>query len=734
MGKWKKKFNNDSQKNIHENFTNKKKEKKKFENPKHIEELEDIYTYPQSSNIVEGFHYEEDGHLVETEFKKIDPKTNKDTNEKVKSDGELTGNFLEGGIDNLNKRLAASSEAQMVDAKSAKNSIIQMGNELDQSFSSLSELQNLGSSLSDVGSDIGNAGSSIGKGMDNAAQNLGSAFKISTSGINSTIADASASVNSVVQVITNVLMIIGQQLKIYRLKFQMFILKSNKYLRQTITRMANALTQNTATQKEIDIFQDQTQKFVILMLVWYFVFNWYYVIFFLEESDNIRWKFKFTGYLKRISKWIYGLFGVGLKPLELFNEIVLSFAKAKDYLYTSVIMILMFLVFYVLVQNNFQMALLKDFFNAMAGRAGVSMVSLFSMMVVIYFSCEWFFGSLVDEGKTTGFIQMGRLIEDGMKGGSVFVLFFNIVCFVLAFLGYFMWTFSVSVPMSVSLITGYLVLYTFFGVFFYEGFNCFNIFIGITDSLDSIPPDLTPEACQPSSPFLSLRWFYETAVYIVEMLGRFANFASVNMFEFIIILTLIGGLGVYRNEWTSATAGKSGGTIFQSQNLSDVFKNLFVWLILINIGIIIFMSSRLLKKWNLQFSSIDDMSQDFSKQMQTSRSRLDGRRDSVKATSSSKINKFKNLLKSKTGSQDPSQQIEDNTKRVQDEEEEREKEQLDSENNEVSEDSEKEESETGESEIGESETGESETGETQEETETKEQVPAPAPAPAPGEE
>ena len=118
------------------------------------------------------------------------------------------------------------------------------------------------------------------------------------------------------------------------------------------------------------------------------------------------------------------------------------------------------------------------------------------------------------------------------------------------------------------------------------------------------------------------------------------------------------------------------------------------------------------------------MSQDFSKQMQTSRSRLDGRRDSVKATSSSKINKFKNLLKSKTGSQDPSQQIEDNTKRVQDEEEEREKEQLDSENNEVSEDSEKEESET----------GESETGETQEETETKEQAPAPAPAPAPGEE
>ena len=259
MGKWKKKFNNDSQKNIHENFTNKKKEKKKFENPKHIEELEDIYTYPQSSNIVEGFHYEEDGHLVETEFKKIDPKTNKDTNEKVKSDGELTGNFLEGGIDNLNKRLAASSEAQMVDAKSAKNSIIQMGNELDQSFSSLSELQNLGSSLSDVGSDIGNVGSSIGKGMDNAAQNLGSAFKISTSGINSTIADASASVNSVVQVITNVLMIIGQQLKIYRLKFQMFILKSNKYLRQTITRMANALTQNTATQKEIDIFQDGSE-------------------------------------------------------------------------------------------------------------------------------------------------------------------------------------------------------------------------------------------------------------------------------------------------------------------------------------------------------------------------------------------------------------------------------------------------------------------------------------------
>ena len=240
----------------------------------------------------------------------------------------------------------------------------------------------------------------------------------------------------------------------------MFILKSNKYVKQTIVRISNALTQNTATEKEIEIFQDQTQKFITLLLVWYFVFNWYYIIFFLEEEDNVRYKFQFTKSLMKASKWIYGFFGVGIKPFELFNQLLLKLSVLKDYCYTSVLMILLFFVFHQLVQNNFQISLLKDFFNALSGKAGSSLISLFCMIVVLYHSCEWFFGSQFDKGKPTGFIEMTKLVIDGASGG-VWTGAFSAVCFVVALLGYFMWTMSVSVPMSTVLISGYLVLYTF---------------------------------------------------------------------------------------------------------------------------------------------------------------------------------------------------------------------------------------------------------------------------------
>jgi hypothetical protein len=308
-------------------------------------------------------------------------------------------------------------------------------------------------------------------------------------------------------------------------------------------------------------------------------------------------------------------------------------------------MILLFFVFYQLVQNNFQISLLKDFFNALSGKAGSSLISLFCMIVVLYHSCEWFFGSQFDKGKPTGFIEMTKLVIDGASGG-VWTGAFSAVCFVVALLGYFMWTMSVSVPMSTVLISGYLVLYTFFGILFYEGFNCFSIFAGITSSVDSIPPDLTPEACQPSSPFLTFAWFYETGVYILQMLARLANFASVNMFEILILLSLIGGISVYKNNWNSAADGKIGVGDFTLQNIGDVFKHLFLWLIIINVGLIALFLFILFKKWKLQFSSDETMSQDLSKQVQTKRTSLGSTRKSGSApVSASKMKQLKQNLK-----------------------------------------------------------------------------------------
>ena len=97
MSPWKKKFDSEIEKpksnKIKENFdvsSMQKKihkiKKKKYDNPKKIPMLEQIYELPQSGRIIEGFHYKEDGHLAKTEMKNIFP--SKDSVKKSEKDSE----------------------------------------------------------------------------------------------------------------------------------------------------------------------------------------------------------------------------------------------------------------------------------------------------------------------------------------------------------------------------------------------------------------------------------------------------------------------------------------------------------------------------------------------------------------------------------------------------------------------------------------------------------------------
>ena len=130
---------------------------------------------------------------------------------------------------------------------------------------------------------------------------------------------------------------------------------------------------------------------------------------------------------------------------------------------------------------------------------------------------------------------------------------------------------------------------------------------------------------------MSLMWFKETFQWIIDILGKGVNFFSTNMFEVIILLTLLGGIGIYRKEWTSATEGKVGTSVFQATNLSSVFKNLFAWLILINILLIILLSMFLYNKWKLLNNMETSMKTDSSMLNQTSRSRMASARGDTSA-------------------------------------------------------------------------------------------------------
>ena len=597
MSKWKKswKQNNNNDANIipiDETVTLKNKMKKireKRENPKNIVEFENIYEPPQpSSSIIEGMEDKKDG-------------------------------TLDDSNDNITNRFAVA-----FDPDKTQDPITGLENQLSGVGTALDDLQGLGGDFESMGQDLANAGKGIATGVEGTAGVFKNVFDFDKKSIQSAVNEASSTVEAVTNIIKFVINIFGKKLTALRLQIQIFLLKANKYVKQTITRMANALTGNTATDKEIETFQSQAQKFITLMLVWYFVYNWYYIIFFLEDSDNIRYSFK-IGNLKAISTYLYGFFGPGLKPIEIFNSMVVYCQNLKKYANTSVIMIIMFLVFFILVQNDFQTSLLKDFFGALSGKPTPSILSLFNMGVVLWFSFSWFFGKL-----SHGNFDATKLFVDAYPGG-VWSIAFACVMFVLAFLGYFLWIMNVNMPMGMTLLSGYLVLYTFFGVFFYEGFNCFNIFTGISDSITPISPDLTAEACKPDPQFLSLDWFYNIMIQFVNFLKSIASFASASMFEILILLTLLGGISIYRKEWSTASVGKVGIGAFSSTNLSSVFKHLFAWLILINVVLIIIMLIFLVKKYKMLTDLDVGDGSDLAAKDQTLRSRMASKNSSFKS-------------------------------------------------------------------------------------------------------
>ena len=65
---------------------------------------------------------------------------------------------------------------------------------------------------------------------------------------------------------------------------------------------------------------------------------------------------------------------------------------------------------------------------------------------------------------------------------------------------------------------------------------------------------------------------------------------------------LLGGIGLYKKEWNSAIKGKVGmgntdGGLLGPNGVSNIFKQLFVWLVIINILLIIILCMFLYQKY-----------------------------------------------------------------------------------------------------------------------------------------
>ena len=591
MSKWIKKWSDDKNTynedeiepndDIHILKKKMRKMRKKHDNPKNIPIFEDIYNPPQSSNIIEGMVGNDLENNTGDSDKNVD-------NEKI---GKVIGDKIKDTVD-LKK--IGKNWSNNVKSIAVSDPIADLENKLSDSLDNLSSFGD----ISSLGDSFKNLSGINAKGFEDLGENIEDEFKIDTKGIKKVISEITSSMKTLSMVFAGVFKQLAERISQYKIYIQLYILKINKHIDVMLTNIANALTQNTATVKELEVFKGQAQQFTTMMLVGYFVYNWYYIIFFLEKEDNVLFTFN-TDKLKKTNTYLYGAFGPACRVIENFNNVILSFGALKNNKFFNVpipiIMILLFIIFFILVANGFQSSIITTFFDSMRGKSSTSILSLLSIVIVVYYSLAWFFGSTIN-----GNMEMTSIVS---KQQTIFSICFFLVLFILALIVYVMWTVTVNIPLSMFFISTYLALYTFFGIAFYEGFNAGSIITGITNSIDIIEPDFTADGCTPKDVSIgSWVWFKGLFPRCMDFLIEIVNYSAVNMFEILIFLMLLGGIGLYRKEWASAIEGKVGmgnseGGIMSPNGIKNIFKQLFVWLVIINVLLLIILGIFLYKKF-----------------------------------------------------------------------------------------------------------------------------------------
>ena len=370
---------------------------------------------------------------------------------------------------------------------------------------------------------------------------------------------------------------------------QYFILNYHIYYTKFMTSIANGLTGGTATTTELNIFMTETQKLLTLLLVWVFVYNWYYIVFFLDKE--YKWTFN-ADQLKNYS-FAYMLLEPSVRVVEIANTCLVTFpSKIKRYLNKEVIFILLILIFWLLTSTNFQSSLIYDFFASLSYlkffksaqlQKTPSIVTIFTTIIVVYYGLKHFV-----TGTMTGYSF------DLLRSGGMFGFALGLMVLIVSFCVYMAYLILVNVPLGVIFMFTYLLMYTFFAILIYEGPRCFSMISSISEDISILY--MEPEGSVYDEPtYYSIQswltwlpsWFYRKMKYICYISLKY-------IFEIVLILNLLGGISTYATNYKTTSLEKSAIYNINVKPSSGIvrsaFKNLFTWLILINILIIILLS------------------------------------------------------------------------------------------------------------------------------------------------
>ena len=355
-------------------------------------------------------------------------------------------------------------------------------------------------------------------------------------------------------------------------KLKQFILDSKYEYRRFVVNTSQALTQNNATKTEIDTFSSEIIKVTTVLLSWLILYNWYYVMFFLEPRE--QYKLNLTYYEENVS-FLYGVLGPPLRAVETVDWVLLQIIPIIKKYVTSKVLIffIMALIFLNMVRGGFAEQVTNDFFNAVHSKFTPSLLCISVILFILVYGSLWWWG--VKTYKTDPMEPKPEpWWQKTLVGAIVYFILFCI---------YIITIIMVGAPIGMLALCGFFFFYSFFAIIMYNGLNLGSTFTAVAENISNIS-ELNKESDENGCDTDKQTW----AAYIYIFIKKTVRYFYVYMVELFLLYILIRGINTYRVGYSIPFAEKATMKNINSLGgaANSAFQHLYTWLIIINVVLI----------------------------------------------------------------------------------------------------------------------------------------------------
>lgn len=355
-------------------------------------------------------------------------------------------------------------------------------------------------------------------------------------------------------------------LKIAKFKLQMykFVLK----YKQIVTSIAQALTgyelqpdgskKYYVTETETKTFSKEIVRFLTILMSWVFLYNWYYLMFFLKPEQQFKMN---LNNLYKNHSMVYAAFGPSLRAVENIDWFILEILPRIRYFIPSngILFFIMAIIFITLVQKGKQWTIMNDFFNAINKSYTTSGLSalVISCIVIYGLAFAGYFAALFNF--------------------ALLKTWYTALLWMIITVIYLLCIITLGVPIGMLAVCGYFFFYSFFGIIMYNGFAIGPVLSAISEQITNIS-----SVNFDTSNMSWTQWAY-------TMLQKFSKYFFHFMFEIFILYILVNGLINYIKGYNvPLTETATVQNAFSSTGaFKEAFRRLYTWLIIINVLLIV---------------------------------------------------------------------------------------------------------------------------------------------------